>query len=610
MPNTDILEELLELPQIYEYGVKISPDGIYVAWTWFNVDREGAHIYVARTDGTHKPERLTSGSNRYFIESWLSDSTGIVLTHDNDGDEHSNISVIMLDDSQGPKILHRASQDYFSRGGSVTPDKKYLVFSANYDFNLGEQIEAFYVYRKELTTGNMDLLAQPKTAAYSVPMLSKTGKHIIYGRKDISANSRQIWMCDIDGTTDREIINCGENQRVYAQWSNDDSSVIAIVESEDTSKIGSWSLSSEKFELLIDDNSLNIESLGIIDGDNRFVVYETLRTVPVAHFYNPKAHKLEAAQYKNVSKYVARLGENLLVVRNGPGELIDIGTIAYGGAYSSISQTWSRTLLNKEQLIAAEEYNWTAPDGLSIQGWLYRTKLKPIGTIVHVHGGPTHHDSNIIDPEQQYYLSRGFNVFCPNYRGSTGFSKSFEEKIKVDGWGGSEQDDILSGIKSLIVDGIAVAGKVGITGTSYGGYSAWHAITHAPKSVVAAVAPICGMTDLALDYYTTRPDLRRLTEEMMGGSPNQQKKKYYNSSPINFIQNIEGRILIVQGLKDPNVTIENVIAVEEQLTKYNKRYEKLVFEDEGHGVDNRHNRAILYKRIADFFETSFDHLVN
>src|SRR5207244_3988563 len=157
-------------------------------------------------------------------------------------------------------------------------------------------------------------------------------------------------------------------------------------------------------------------------------------------------------------------------------------------------------------------------DGKEICGWLYRAG-KPRGTVVHVHGGPTGHSEDDLDIEIQYLVSQGFNVLDPNYRGSTGYGLPFQESIKEDGWGGREQQDIKAGIQALFDAGIAHGGKVGMTGTSYGGYSSWYAITHWSPVMVAAAAPICGMTDLVVDYETTRPDLRPYSEEMMGGSP-------------------------------------------------------------------------------------------
>jgi dipeptidyl aminopeptidase/acylaminoacyl peptidase len=151
----------------------------------------------------------------------------------------------------------------------------------------------------------------------------------------------------------------------------------------------------------------------------------------------------------------------------------------------------------------------------------------------------------------------------------------------------------------LIERGIVARGKVGITGTSYGGYSSWYAITKAPELVSAAV-PICGMTDLVVDYETTRPDLRPYSEEMLGGSPKEVPDRYHERSPKNFVNQIKGKLLIVQGARDPNVTPKNVEEVKKRLDEAGVEYDLLIFEDEGHGIVKTKNQKVLYKRIADF----------
>ena len=162
--------------------------------------------------------------------------------------------------------------------------------------------------------------------------------------------------------------------------------------------------------------------------------------------------------------------------------------------------------------------------------------------------------------------------------------------------------DITRAALSLIQHGLAQPGCVGATGTSYGGYSAWCQITHTPKNVIGAAAPICGMTDLVIDYQTTRPDLRPLSEEMLGGSPDQAPQRYYERSPINFVQDIQGGLLIVQGGQDPNVSPENVREVVKRLEASRVPYDLLVFDDEGHGIFKPENQAVLYARLGDFFE--------
>ena len=225
--------------------------------------------------------------------------------------------------------------------------------------------------------------------------------------------------------------------------------------------------------------------------------------------------------------------------------------------------------------------------------------------VVDVHGGPTHHSQDRINPEIQFYVREGFVVLDPNYRGSTGFGLAFREAIKADGWGGREQDDIRAGIAALLAAGIAEPGRVGITGTSYGGYSSWCAITRLDPQLLAAAAPICGMTDLVVDYETTRPDLRPYSEEMLGGSPAQVPDRYRERSPIHFVDRIRGALLIVQGAQDPNVTPENVRAVRAALDRAGVAYDVLEFPDEGHGIGRPGNQRVLYPRLAAFFATSF-----
>ena len=156
------------------------------------------------------------------------------------------------------------------------------------------------------------------------------------------------------------------------------------------------------------------------------------------------------------------------------------------------------------------------------------------------------------------------------------------------------------------MNGIAAPGKIGVTGTSYGGYSSWCQITRCPPELVAAAAPICGMTDLVVDYETTRPDLRPYSEEMLGGRPDQVPDRYRERSPINFVDHIRGRLLIVQGLRDPNVTPQNVQVVAGALQQAGVEYQVLPFEDEGHGISRPRNQKILYTKLAAFFGETFD----
>ena len=79
----------------------------------------------------------------------------------------------------------------------------------------------------------------------------------------------------------------------------------------------------------------------------------------------------------------------------------------------------------------------------------------------------------------------------------------------------------------------------------------------------------------------------------------------HDSCGVGFVANIKGRLLIVQGLQDPNVTPENVRVVRDALDRASVPYEVLAFEDEGHGIGRPKNQKTLYLRLAEFFRTAF-----
>jgi dipeptidyl aminopeptidase/acylaminoacyl peptidase len=109
-----------------------------------------------------------------------------------------------------------------------------------------------------------------------------------------------------------------------------------------------------------------------------------------------------------------------------------------------------------------------------------------------------------------------------------------------------------------------------------------------------------------VDYQTTRPDLRPYSEEMMGGSPAQVPDRYRERSPINFVDQIKGMLLIVQGLRDPNVTPDNLRVVQEALDQAGVQYEVLLFDDEGHGIVKPQNQRRLCECLVAFFTQAFD----
>ncbi len=608
MDQDHYLHELLALPRLLV--PQVSPDGRWIAWTWFGIS-PAADVYVAPTDGSSGAVRLTETSNHTMLVSWTPDSSAVVVGQDHDGDERVQLFKVHLDAPLALEPLTEPSPPFFLRGGRQHPNGKWLIYGANYDAERGVDIEPTWLYRHDLETGDLLALARPEKPCYYVPELNTQGTHILYNRKDRHASGLQVWLTDIEGSEDREVLNFGDAVKVYASWMPDGTRAVVLAENGSYLRMGVWDRSTGETSWLIDQPDRNLQDAYMPEGSDKIVVVEVAEATIRASLFDPAGAGEEPIEdvSGNLVPLAPSAGGEWVGQYYSSQQPADVASFSLEegrlSTLRSLTGVWEQTGLKSSDMARAQSYRWKSVDGLDISGWLYTPEGEPKGTIVYIHGGPTSHSENKINIQVQFFVSQGFNVLDPNYRGSTGFSLAFTDAIKEDGWGGREQDDIRTGIEALIADGIAQPGKVGVTGTSYGGYSSWCAITRWPTSIVAASAPICGMTDLVVDYRTTRPDLRPYSEEMLGGTPEQVPARYYKSSPINFVGNIEGKLLIVQGLQDPNVTPENVKAVEAALKKANVAYELLAFEDEGHGIAKPKNQEQLFKKLVSFFSQAF-----
>jgi dipeptidyl aminopeptidase/acylaminoacyl peptidase len=617
MTFENYLHQLMTLPTVVE--ARLSPDKRWVAFNWYRV-HENFDIFLVPSDGSQPPIALTHTAEATELVSWTPDSKAVLVSEDHNGDEFSCLYRV---DIRRPLVMQPLTEDhpaYFLRGGMLHPNGRHLFYGANFDFKAGKLIEPTWIYRHDLISGERLAIAKPAAAIWTIPELNEPGTHLIYPRRDLHPAGRQYWMVDVNGKQDQEILNFGDQVKVFADWHPDGEHILFLSEStgdgnKDYLRLGVYNWPTHSLRWLIDDPQRVIESewltrdgLVVVDemrGANHLTTCLDIITGQETAFPRLPGNVLPVGQAVDGS-WIA-----LYYSATSPSELVRLPLNAQVPAeLVSLTRVWDHTRLSASDLYPAEDFRWKSVDGLEVQGWLYRASPNPERAIIFIHGGPTYHSENRLHPQIQYFIKHGFNVLDVNYRGSTGFGLKYRNAIKEDGWGGREQEDIATGAQALILAGLAQPGKVGVTGTSYGGYSAWFLITHFPTEIISAAAPICGMTDLVVDYNTTRPDLRPLDEEMMGGRPDQVPERYYERSPINFVQHIRGKLLIVQGALDPNVSPENVRQVRQQLDAHRVPYEMLVFEDEGHGIIKPANQEVLYTQLVNFFEQAFGGDVN
>lgn len=609
------LDQLMEIP--VTFGGALSPDGRWLAYQCRGSFAPVTQLYLVSSDGKGKAAKILGETEAEGWDctdfSWSPDSRYLLVSQTRDGNELVRFMVVEIATHQWRQIT-KEQEGIFIHNGVLDPENRYIVYGANRDPKTGLPMEASVIYRHDIETGQMMPLAHlAKPEPFAPVEISNNGKYVLYHRADLHPAGSQIWIVGTDGTGDREIVNLGANVKAWGHWGKDDQTILVTGEAGTRRKIGTFSLAENKLEWLIDDASRDIAQ----------IYWPKPSPLPMfAENINARLHvsllDIESREETRLTigkGSVAPLGKNVLdqwIVNHYHAAQPDRYKLAEMDQKGSILIKQELPLPEvaqgaiSQELVPVEDFFWSSVDGLKIHGWLARVPGgKAIGTILYIHGGPTYHAEDEFSVQVQYLVKCGFNVIQPNYRGSTGYGLIFQEAIKPQGWGGLEQEDIKTCAEALIAKGIAEKGRIGITGVSYGGYSSWWAITHFPTDIIKASMPICGMTDLVVDYEGTRPDLRSYCEEMMGGSPKQVPERYYQRSPIHFVDRIRGKLLIVQGMTDPNVTPANLTEVSKKLDHAKIPYEVLAFEDEGHGIAKPANRRKLYMRMAEFFSAAF-----
>jgi dipeptidyl aminopeptidase/acylaminoacyl peptidase len=255
-----------------------------------------------------------------------------------------------------------------------------------------------------------------------------------------------------------------------------------------------------------------------------------------------------------------------------------------------------------------EVIRWTARDGLQLEGVLVYPLNYQAGRryplILTVHGGPEAHDRNgwvtSYSRPGQVGAARGFAVFYPNYRGSTGRGVAFSKLGQADA-AGREFDDLVDAVDHLIEMGLVDRQRVGITGGSYGGYAtAWGATYYSDRFAAAVMfvgissnVSKIGTTDIPEEMYLVH-HRKRLWEDW---------DYFLDRSPIRYVQRHQTPILILHGNDDPRVDPSQSRELYRHLKTLGQAPVRLVlYPGEGHGNRNAAARLDYNIRLLRWME--------
>jgi dipeptidyl aminopeptidase/acylaminoacyl peptidase len=263
--------------------------------------------------------------------------------------------------------------------------------------------------------------------------------------------------------------------------------------------------------------------------------------------------------------------------------------------------------LPREWLSPGEDASFISFDGLRVSARLYLPSpelefegKRPL--VYYVHGGPQGQERPDFTwfsmPLIQFLTLKGFAVFVPNVRGSTGYGLSYTKKVDRD-WGGDDRLDHVHAMKLLARDERVDATRAGVVGRSYGGYITL-TLVRPPPDLWSAAVVMFGPYDL-LTFIDRIPETWKPYFAIAVGHPEKDREFLVERSPRTYIDQLACPLMVIQGKNDPRVIERESRDVVEQLRASGKEVEYLMFADEGHDVLKYDNRVRCYNAITEFF---------
>ncbi len=263
-----------------------------------------------------------------------------------------------------------------------------------------------------------------------------------------------------------------------------------------------------------------------------------------------------------------------------------------------------------EHLSPGEDASFVSFDGLRVSARLY-LPAKALGfkgprpLVYYIHGGPQGQERPDFAwfsmPLIQFLTLRGFAVFVPNVRGSTGYGLSYTKHVDRD-WGGQDRLDHVHAMTKVLPKDRRIDDKrAAVVGRSYGGYMTLIQAGMHPD-LWKASCDMFGPYDL-LTFSDRIPETWKPYFKIALGDPAKPEEREFliERSPKTHLHNMAAPMLVIQGRNDPRVVAAESEDLVNQLRAQGKEMELLVFEDEGHDVLKYNNRVACYNAITDFF---------
>jgi dipeptidyl aminopeptidase/acylaminoacyl peptidase len=265
-----------------------------------------------------------------------------------------------------------------------------------------------------------------------------------------------------------------------------------------------------------------------------------------------------------------------------PGEIVCVNQQTVDSIYAPATLD-----LDSEDLSQPESILFPAADGQQVHAFFYPpTNSAYCGienelplVIALCHGGPTGATDSGLNLKIQYWTSRGFAVVDINYRGSTGFGRTYRQSL-AGAWGIADVEDSQNAIEYLAAEKKIDAERCIIRGGSAGGYTVLSALTF--TDTFKAGASLYGIGDLETLATDTHKFESRYMDSLIGPYP-ERRDIYTARSPIHHAEGLNCPVIFLQGLEDKVVPPNQAEMMVKLLEDKGIKVGHITFPDEGHG---------------------------
>lgn len=604
--NAD-LPDLIPLREIFvstetNFNHRVSPDGKKIAW--LAVKNRRLTIYF-RTIGKDDVKIINTHSSRNIYNiAWVQDSRRMLYQQDQEGNENHHIYLVDTDyPDQKPADLTPFAHTLAWVHQTIRSDPEHILICHNQ-----RDKTCFDLYRVNLNTRKQTLIAQNPGGVLS--WITDQNGNLQARISQTAMEKRILEVLYHPKKTWKKIITVGVGASIRFLSFTPDNKGMWFLSNRERDRIALVRLDIETGEevLIYEDPEVDLEQV--------FVSYLTKEPLVAASYPDYQKLHFFDSEFEADSTFFREQEPVELTILSWDNKerYFTISVITEKGFeyYLFDRDTRKKVLLNRDPiakyaaaLSKTQPISFNSRGGLSIHGYLTLpkgTSEKNLPMVLRVHGGPWYRDYWGGYKSVQFLANRGYAVLQINYRGSTGYGRSFKEAA-VGEFAGRMHTDLIDGVQWAVNKGIADPQKIAIYGESYGGYATLVGLTFTPN-IFACGVDVCGMSNL-VSFSESVPKYWKswmpLWKKYIGDPNNpEDRRKMEAKSPLFRVTQIKRPLLIAQGGNDPRVKQQESEQIVSALRKAGKEVEYILFPDEGHGFRHWKSRLAFFRKMEDF----------